>query len=260
MLNNELYDEDVFSGGGKMQNVIIIDGDMRNAECLKRSFNETNKSCRIVEVFNDGSDAMQYLEKNANNVDYIITDVSMPGYPELELIEQIKMLNQKLKCIILSVQKVFDYAMRAMELGVVRYLLKPMDGDEMSRVFDTLLDEPFTEKNSVKESLLSAEVRFVKNEIETNYKDIDMDSVAVSLGYSKEYLYRTFKKEMKVSVNQFIQDVRLEKAKEYLQEPGKYKIYEVCELVGYDDQMYFSKLFKKRYNITAKEYQKYAIN
>lgn len=242
-----------------MQNLIIVDNDAWNAERLRKSFKEMNKQYQVIEIFNRGQDAIRYLWKNETKVDFIITDICMPGYPGLELIEQMKRINRQMKCIILSAQKVFEYAMEAIELGVVRYLLKPIEAGKLSQVLDSLSFKAVETKSSSVDFTVSAEVCFLKNEMETNFKDINMDEVAKRLGYSKEYLFRIFKKEMNICVSSFLQNVRLKKAREYLEEPGKYKIYEVCEMVGYDDQMYFSKLFKKKYNVTPKDYQKYAV-
>ena len=51
---------------------------------------------------------------------------------------------------------------------------------------------------------------------------------------------------------------KLQKAKEFLMQPGKYKVYEVSELIGYADYAYFSKLFKKQTGVTPKNFQRFA--
>ena len=240
-----------------MQSIMIVDNDIRSAERLKANMMKACDSCMAVEVFRNGKDALRYLQGNSTKIICLITDICMPGFPGLELIEQMQRINQKLQCIVLSTQKVFEYAIRAMELGVVRYLLKPVDMDKIMQILDILTIKPTDAGQYEREEKLSREVRLVKHEIETGFRNVDMNKVAEELGYSKEYLYRVFRKEMNISVNHYLQNIRLEKAKEYMLEDGKYKIYEICEMVGYEDQVYFSKLFKKKYNISPKEYQKY---
>lgn len=240
-----------------MQSVIIIDNDVWNAERLRKSFISMEKPYQVVEIFSNGRDALRYLQDNPTKVDFLITDICMPGFPGLELIEQVRKINKHLQCIILSVQKVFEYAQKAIELGVVRYLVKPIEMESITQALDSLSFKPMDVSKSEEKLVLSKEVKFMKREIDIGFRNVDMNRIAEELGYSKEYLYRLFRREMDISVNNYIQNVRLEKAKEYISETGKYKIYEVCEMVGYEDQVYFSKLFKKKYNISPKDFQKY---
>lgn len=240
-----------------MQSVIIVDNDIWNAERLRKSFISMEKPYQVVEIFSNGKDALRYLQDNPTKVDFLITDICMPGFPGLELIEQMRKINKKLQCIILSAQKVFEYALKAIELGVVRYLLKPIDMENLTQVLDSLTFKSMDIVQSEKDMNLSKEVRYMKREIDIGFRNVDMNKIAEKLGYSKEYLYRIFRKEMDISVNNYLQNVRLEKAKEYIAETGKYKIYEICEMVGYEDQVYFSKLFKKKYKISPKDFQKY---
>ena len=208
-----------------MQSVIIVDNDVWNAERLKKSFVSMGKPYQVIGIFNNGQAAIRYLQENKTKVDFCITDICMPGFPGLELIEQMHKINQRLQCIILSAQKVFEYALKAIELGVVRYLLKPIDTENITQVLDSLTFKSMETANICAASNLSKEVRYVKKEIETNFKHMDMNEVAEKLGYTKEYLYRIFRREMDISVNNYLQNVRLEKAKEYISETGKYKIY-----------------------------------
>lgn len=240
-----------------MQNVIIVDNDVWNAERLRKSFVRMDKPYQVVGVFGNGRDALRYLQENPTKADFLITDICMPGFPGLELIEQMRKINKQMQCIILSAQKVFEYALKAIELGVVRYLLKPIEMESIMQVLDSLTFKSLDANHSEKSLHLSKEVKFIKREIDIGFRSVDMNDIAEELGYSKEYLYRKFRKEMDISVNNYLQNVRLEKAKEYMSETGKYKIYEICEMVGYEDQVYFSKLFKKKYYISPKDFQKY---
>ena len=56
----------------------------------------------------------------------------------------------------------------------------------------------------------------------------------------------------------YLVDVRIQKAKEFLMQLGKYKVYEVSEMVGYVDYAYFTKIFKKKTGVSPKKYQKFA--
>ncbi len=242
-----------------MWNVIVVDDDMRSVEVLKKMVACAHKPYQVTEVFSDGEAAYRYFLENRSKVDVLITDICMPGLSGLELIEKVRESDRDVACIILSSYKVFEYAQRAMELNVSRYLLKPLEPEKLAEALDTLeLKEQ--ENGKDRELNLSREVLYIKNEIENNYKNFDMDEVSARMCCSKEYLYRIFRREVGASVTGYLQDVRLSEAKRYMEEAGKYKIYEVCDMVGYEDQVYFSKLFKKKYQISPKEFQKYGQN
>jgi two-component system response regulator YesN len=63
-----------------------------------------------------------------------------------------------------------------------------------------------------------------------------------------------FTKELGKNYVDYLNEVRIEKAKEYLRD-SCYKTYEIAELVGIKDAHYFSKLFKKYTGVTPSEYK-----
>lgn len=67
------------------------------------------------------------------------------------------------------------------------------------------------------------------------------------------HLSRQFKKEMKITLTEYIQNVRIEEAK-YLIKLGKYTMTEIAGLVGFNDSQYFSNIFKKIEGITPREF------
>lgn len=98
----------------------------------------------------------------------------------------------------------------------------------------------------------------MKQEVENNYRNFDMEVLVSKLQLSRDYLFRLYKRETGRNLMDYLLDVRMQKAKEFLMQPGKYKVYEVSELVGYADYAYFSKLFKKQTGVTPKNFQRFA--
>ena len=68
------------------------------------------------------------------------------------------------------------------------------------------------------------------------------------------YFCKIFKEEMGESFVNYLIRYRMKKAAEYL-EDFSLKIYEVAEMVGYNDMQYFTKLYKKVHGISPKEYR-----
>ncbi|WP_241479964.1 helix-turn-helix domain-containing protein [Kordia jejudonensis] len=95
-------------------------------------------------------------------------------------------------------------------------------------------------------------VEIIKNEIAS----IDNVSVlAKRVGINPNTLQNGFKHLYKSSVNEYIKNHRIEKAKELL-ETSSLNITEITYKIGINSRSYFSKIFKKRYGITPKAYLK----
>lgn len=92
--------------------------------------------------------------------------------------------------------------------------------------------------------------------IRTHYmEDISLTEVARLCRVTPEHLSKIFYKETGVNFSPFLQNFRVSAAKRMLL-TGDYKVYEVAEAVGFHDQKYFVKVFKKLCGITPSEYRK----
>lgn len=92
--------------------------------------------------------------------------------------------------------------------------------------------------------------------IEQHYQeDISLQHIAEQFYLSREYISRRFKQEMKENISDYITRLRIEKAKLLLHNP-QLKINEIAELVGYRDEKYFSKVFKKIVGRSPNQYRK----
>lgn len=95
--------------------------------------------------------------------------------------------------------------------------------------------------------------------IHEHYKEqLTLNDVAEHVYVSTSYLSRMFKKELGKNFVDYLNGLRIEKAKELLMDP-KYKTYEIAELVGIPDAHYFSRLFKKYEGLSPTEYRDTSI-
>lgn len=85
-------------------------------------------------------------------------------------------------------------------------------------------------------------------------EQITLNQVADELYVSTFYVSRMFKKEMGVNFVDYLNELRIKKAKEMLGD-ARYKTYEVAQAVGVPNSHYFSKLFHKYAGMTASEYR-----
>lgn len=89
-----------------------------------------------------------------------------------------------------------------------------------------------------------------------NYaQPLTLEDLAAKFGYNSGYLGRLFTKTTGTGYNYYLNECRITKAKEFLAE-GKYKVYEVAQMVGYNDVDYFGKKFRKHAGMTPAEFKK----
>lgn len=81
-------------------------------------------------------------------------------------------------------------------------------------------------------------------------------SLAAEFGLVAPYLSRLFKEYSGYTLSQYIQKIRLDRAKQLLRMDGDILAKDVAEMVGYSNPLYFSKIFKKKVGIYPSEYRK----
>lgn len=84
--------------------------------------------------------------------------------------------------------------------------------------------------------------------------DLTIQFIADECFVTKEHLMRTFKAETGQTINDMIQRRRLEEAKNLLTH-SNFSITDVAIMVGFNSSQYFSRVFKKAYDITPSEFR-----
>lgn len=116
------------------------------------------------------------------------------------------------------------------------------------------------EARSVEEKVLSPEIaRSVKLIKDSLCNNITLDQIAEKVNLSPNYLSMLFKKELDLSFVQYINQLRVKKAKTLLSDTDM-KIYEVAESIGYNDESYFSRVFKRLTGVGPYEFRKKRVN
>jgi len=94
-------------------------------------------------------------------------------------------------------------------------------------------------------------VEQIINYFEDHYSEkISLDQIAANMYLSTFYISKIFKSETGTTPIRYLIDIRLEKAKELLENGWDGSIQEVAREVGYDDAYHFSKLFKKHFGVS----------
>jgi two-component system response regulator YesN len=108
---------------------------------------------------------------------------------------------------------------------------------------------------------VSRKIYEISKYIKENYsnKDFSIQMIADHVHFSQTYLCSFYKKSTGRTLNECITEVRIEKAKELLQD-SSIKLYEVALSIGFSDPNYFSTLFKKIVGCSPSEYrEKYRL-
>ena len=98
-------------------------------------------------------------------------------------------------------------------------------------------------------------LKAAKNYIDEHYaENVTLTDVANYVAFSPSHFSRYFKKETGENFIHYLNKVRVEKAKSLLVNT-RFKVHEICEMVGYIAPMYFYKVFKQHTGYTAQEYR-----
>jgi len=114
--------------------------------------------------------------------------------------------------------------------------------------------------NIIKEKSVPPQILKIIEYLNSHYSDNITTSDISNLFYiSKGALIYNFNKYIKCSPIEYLLNIRLTKAKEYLQKTKK-KISEISELCGFSSANYFSLIFKQKENLSPMEYRKHQLN
>lgn len=105
----------------------------------------------------------------------------------------------------------------------------------------------------------NGQISFAKGHLEQNYdKEILIDALAKQMGYSTPHLINKFKAYYGITPKAFISRVRILKAKELLLSTDKLS-REIAYLLGFSDELYFIRFFKKHVGVTPRQFREYRL-
>ena len=119
-----------------------------------------------------------------------------------------------------------------------------------------LIHRQLTTKNKIKNVYLDSEMEKAIQYFNDNYNtEINIEEYAASRGMSVSWFIRNFKQYTNTTPMQYIVSIRVSNA-QILLETSNYNITEIGNIVGYDNPLYFSRIFKKQKGTSPSEYRK----
>lgn len=271
-----------------MYKVAIIDDEPIIVEGLSKSVNWERASCKVVGTAFSGEEGLTLINKE--KPDIVFTDIQMPCMDGLTMIAAIKSEFPNTQIAILTGYRDFDYAQRAISLGVTRFLLKPSKMDEIIEALDVMTNkldllgstqnvgnegaekenaeaEEYKQDSRIENTEQLAEDAvvdsaassfIVKNAvayIEEHYKEkLKLSDVADQVYVSQWHLSKLLNRYLGQNFSEILNGIRINKAKELLKDPSL-RIGDIADEVGFLDMAHFSRVFKKLVGISANEYR-----
>lgn len=220
-----------------------------------------------IKTAENGIEAQAVIE--STNIDLIISDVMMPGMDGFELCDYVKSAPEynHIIFILLTARNSLDSKIKGLELGSDAYIEKPFSPTYLKTMIMSLIAnrhrnlEIFMKKPFLPmiDSISKGDNEFINKVVEIINENIsdpefNVELLSDSLLISRSSLNRRIKSITNMSPLDFIRLIRLQKAAQYIQE-GKFRINEICYLVGISTPSYFIRLFQQHYGMTPKEYE-----
>lgn len=185
--------------------------------------------------------------------DMTITDINMPEKNGFELIEEAKQQNFCNRFIVLTGYDEFDYVRSALRAGVIDYILKPIDQEEIALLLERVkkelpvsTDTDYTQHANRILSYMQVHFR----------KDLSLDHISEVMNLHPNYICSLFKKETGDTFVNYLNTMRIREAKKLLSNSKDLSVSTIGKMVGYDNKHYFAKVFKRYTETTPGAYRK----
>lgn len=242
--------------------VVIAEDEALLLENIIKKVAEADVDFEVIGSAQTGIQAYDLVEEL--NPDVLITDIRMPVMDGLELIKKVRDYHPSIDIIITSGYSEFDYARTAIRYQVCEYLLKPVDVVELKAILMKLREKYLMERDTLEDmfnSSLSAQApadiaNTIRDYIIQNFnEEISLNLIAHNMNYSASYLTKIFCQQFDCTPSKYLISLRMQKAQQLLVHHPELSVRQIGEAVGYPEQGYFSRIFKKQTGISPADYR-----
>nr|WP_154960529.1 response regulator [Paenibacillus xylanexedens] len=249
--------------------ILIVDDEPRTREGIRKTLEVWSAGKNRIQTVASGVEAREWLASQP--ADLLITDVRMPELSGLSLVEAIQHFPSKPAVLIMSGYADFNYAQQAIKLGVVDYLLKPIDKEQLLQTvqkalllheqqrriqaMQDIVDPKLVDIRERREQQDNTPIGEALAYIETHLGEpMTMRELADSLHLNSSYFSVLFKEQVGLNFSEYLMRKRVQRAKELLVQTNL-PISEIAERVGYQTDRYFIKVFKSLEDISPSKYR-----
>lgn len=247
-----------------MYRVLIIDDEDIIVEGLSKIIPWEKHGCEIAGTAGSMEDGKAKIKEL--NPEIVFTDIRMPDGDGLTMLAGLKSEFPDMQVTVLTGYREFNYAQKAITLGVTRFLLKPSKMDELTEALEEMVkrlnkesgisseEEKKTDANETQEAssfIVRQAVQYIE---EHSAEKISLSDVAEACYVSQWHLSKLLNKYAEQNFYDILNSARIAKAKKLMLDPSL-RIGDISEKVGYVDTPHFSRVFKKLEGISANEYR-----
>jgi len=245
-----------------MYDVVLVDDEQIILKGLSQVFPWEQYHCRVVDTAVDGRQGLALIHQKRPQI--LLTDIRMPNLDGLSMIAALKSEFPRLQITVLTAFRDFDYAQRAIHLGVCRYLLKHSRMEELHEAMAAMTAalaaaEPADascadeEENDAEAGgfIARSAIRFME---EHCTERLSLSDVADHVYVSQWHLSKLINRYSQQSFFDLLNGFRVQRSQELLADPMM-KVSEIAYAVGYADVAHFSRIFKKTTGKTPMEFR-----
>lgn len=118
-----------------MIKTVLIDDEVHCIEMLKWEIESSGKNVEVVATFTNSEEGLEYV--NSHEVDLLFLDIEMPKLNGLELVQRLE--NQEVDIIFATAYD--QFAIQAIKLSALDYILKPIGHEELSKALNKYLKQ-----------------------------------------------------------------------------------------------------------------------
>lgn len=239
--------------------ILIVDDEKYEAVLMEKCVDWQHYGFEIVGSAQNARQALALFTRT--EPDIVLCDINMPVINGLELSRRMKEQRPDAHIIIVTGYREFAYAQQAVEIGIEKYILKPIQADELLKTAEKIqkaiagvaeTGAAPGEGEQSKGELTSTAVAYIESNLSA--RGLSLRGVAAAVYANGSYLSRIFKEETGETVTEYILRRRMEKSRELLGTTDM-RVYEVAALAGIPDAHYFGQCFKRFTGMTVNEYR-----
>ncbi|MGQ1788177.1 ATP-binding protein [Saccharicrinis sp. GN24d3] len=240
---------------------------------LSKFLNDTFSQLYHVRKAENGKEALLQIEQQLPDI--ILSDVMMPIMDGITLCKEVKgnVRMRHIPIILLTAKNSTSTKLEGLQYGALEYMNKPFNVNELKLKINNIIE---TQSQIIKQfrNELLAEVNVAEAEspdqvfidaliceLEKNYQNSEfkLEELAEPLHMSYSNIFRKFQSLTGKTLVDYMRFFRLKKAASLIKKYN-YTIAEIAFLVGFNDSKYFTKCFKKEFNLTPKEFKQNSIS
>lgn len=269
-INNETTENSILKTNQEKIKLLVVEDDPKLRSFIK---NILENDYHILEAENGAIGYQMIIDENP---DFIISDIMMPELNGIELLKKIRtnIETSHVPIILLTAKANIESQLEGLSYGADDYITKPFSVSHLKARIENLIHQRkrlqdifgSIDKNEFKEytpkphlisdqdeEIMVKVMQVIEENIDNN--TFSVEDLGTFVGLNRTSFYYKLKSLTGYSPVEFIRDIRLKRAAQLIIN-NQLLIKEIAYMTGFSDIKYFTKSFKKKYNMTPMEYRK----